>query len=107
MDEANRLWERGVEGGLHPCTLRPPAQVRDFLHLRTQHVNTVHCILLYNTIFLLCRLKINHVKELRHLRLFLSLLTWLQICIVTVAILLENLKLLFLLKMLVEDILPC
>jgi hypothetical protein len=34
--------------------------------------------LLYNTvyIFLLCRLRINHMKESCHLRLFSGLITW-------------------------------
>jgi hypothetical protein len=81
----NGLWETGqLTFNMGPewskvCTLhwRPPPQVRDFSHLRTPHENTIRCIRLNIYVFLLCRLKINHMKELRHQYIFLGLFGWL------------------------------
>jgi hypothetical protein len=54
------------------------SRVRDFLHSHFKRFHTIIVSVLYNTvyIFLLCRLKINHMKELCHLHLFLG--AWLR-----------------------------
>jgi hypothetical protein len=80
---ANGLWVTGQpilnmrpeRREIHTLALKAPTKVKDFLHLRT-HVNAVHHILLFNAgyIFVLCRLKINHLKEIQNLDLFLGLL---------------------------------
>jgi hypothetical protein len=64
-----------------PLHSRPPLQERDFCILKPHMLITIHCILLYNTvyIFLLGGLIINNVKELKILHLFLGLLAWLGI----------------------------
>jgi hypothetical protein len=74
LEEGSGQWHVGsgqsilnmVQSGVifMPCTDGPQLS-KGFLHLRTQYVNTVYCILLYNTVyfFLVCRLKTNHVKE--------------------------------------------
>ncbi len=64
---ANGLWEMGqsilnmVQSGVifMPCTDGPQPS-RGFLHLSTQHVNTVYCILLYYTVYFFSRLQVKN-----------------------------------------------
>ncbi len=71
--------ETRLEWGSHPALMATtPSQW--FLPLKTLDVIAACCRLLYKTvhIFILCRLKINCIQKLRHLRLFLGLLAWLR-----------------------------
>ncbi len=74
----------GVEGCSHPCTEghHPNFGISAF---ENPHMLIIlQCISFYNTVyiyFLLCSLKINHMKEFRNLHLLLGLLAWLRIAI--------------------------
>ncbi len=86
---ANGLWETrqlildmGPEcREVRTLALEATTSNNGFLHMRALHLN---CFTWYNTvhIFLLCRLKINHVKEFHNLPLCLSLLVWLWIVLI-------------------------
>ncbi len=83
----SHVWINGIKGGglvegVGPTACGNPGSRfqngtgGNFCILRTSDVDTVHCILFYDTvcIFLLWWVKISHVKELQHLHLSLGLL---------------------------------
>ncbi len=48
------------KGKCAPLHWRPPPQVRYFSQMRTEHVNTVHCILVYNTTYIFSALQVKN-----------------------------------------------